>query len=185
MKPSIVGLLAAAALAAPSGSSLWAQTRTPWIHVRVEEPKKDSKVSVNVPLAVAEAALALAPRNVVADGQIHLGGKGRHLSVADLRRMWKELRTTGDAELVSIEDKTETVKITRLGEHVRVRVDNPSETETVDIEVPVTAVDALFSGEGESLDLRAALAVMQKHRGEVIKVEDGDSKVRIWIDEGM
>jgi hypothetical protein len=185
MKASIVGLLAAVTLAAPSASSVWAQTRTPWIHVRVEEPKKDSKVSVNVPLTVAEAALALAPRSVVADGKIHIGDKGRHLSVADLRRMWKELRTTGDAELVSIEEKAQTVKITRVGEHVRVRVDSPAETETVDIDVPVTALDALFSGEGESLDLRAALAVMQKHRGEVIKVEDGDSKVRIWIDEEM
>jgi len=184
MRRSIAGPLAAAALTA-SASPLWAQTRTPWIHVRVEEPKRDSKVSVNVPLTVAEAALALAPRNVVADGKIKIGGAGRHLSVTDLRRLWKELRTTGDAELVSVEDEDQTVKITRVGEHVRVRVDSPSRTETVDIEVPVTALDALFSGEGESLDLRAALAVMQKHRGEVIKVNDGDSKVRIWIDEEM
>jgi hypothetical protein len=48
----------------------------------------------------------------------------------------------------------------------------------------VTLVDALLSGEGESLDLSAALAEVRKLRGEIVRVKDEDSQVRIWIDEG-
>jgi hypothetical protein len=99
--------------------------------------------------------------------------------------MWKELRASGDAEIVSVEEKTQTVKIARAGDKIHVRVDDPSRDQAVNVEVPVTAVDALFSGEGEDLNLRAALEELQKLRGEVVKVDDKNSKVRIWIDEGI
>ena len=183
MRRSVVGLVLAAAVAAPA--SLWAQAKTPWIHVRVEEPRKESKVSVNVPMTVAMAALSLAPEKVASGGRVHLGDGCRGPSVAELRRMWKELRATGDAEIVSVEDKTQTVKVARVGDRIRVRVDDPSREEAVNVEVPVTAVDALFSGESEDLNLRAALEELQKLRGEVVRVDDKNSKVRIWIDEGI
>lgn len=184
MKRSVVGLLAVTALAAPVGSRVWAQTRVPWIHVRVEEPRNDSKVSVNLPLSVAQAALNLAPEKVLSDGRMHLGHAGKGLSATDMRRMWGELRASGDAEIVSVEDKNETVKIARLGDRIRIRVESPERNESVSIEMPVGAVDALLSGEGESLNLRAAFGELQKLRGEVVKVDDKDTKVRIWIDEG-
>ena len=162
-----------------------AENKTAWIHVRVEEPGKDSKVSVNVPLPVAEAALALAPENVARSGHIHLGPRCRDLSLADLRRAWKELRDAGDAEIVSVEDKDETVKIGRTGDKVRIRVDESNKKETVNIEVPTAAVDALLSGDGEELNLRAALEQIKHIRGDVVRVDNADSKVRIWIDEGI
>lgn len=179
---AVVVTLAVAALA---GSSLWGQTKAPWIHVRVEEPQKESKVSVNVPMTVAMAALSLAPEKVASGGRVHLGEGCKGPSVAELRRMWKELRASGDAEIVSVEEKTQTVKIARAGDKIHVRVDDPSRDQAVNVEVPVTAVDALFSGEGEDLNLRAALEELQKLRGEVVKVDDKNSKVRIWIDEGI
>lgn len=163
-----------------------AQTKAPWIHVRVEEGNKDSKVSVNVPLSVAEAALAAAPSPVVTGGKVHIGCHGRGMSVASLRKAWVELRKSGDAEFVSVEESDQTVKIARAGDRVHVRVTSTGgKAEKVSVELPVAAVDALFAGEGEDLDLRGALDEIKKVRGDVVQVDDGDSKVRIWIDEGI
>src|SRR5438046_2779465 len=89
MKRQAWVLMAGAALAMASGVPVQAQTKTAWIHVRVEEPRNDSKVSVNLPLTVVQAALALAPEKIVSEGRIHLSGHGHgrgDLSVADLRK---------------------------------------------------------------------------------------------------
>lgn len=173
----------AAVLSLPALAS--AQAKAPWIHVRVEEGHKDSKVSVNVPLSVAEAALAAAPSSVIAQGKVQLGCHGRGMSVASLRKAWAELRKSGDAEFVSVEEADQTVKISRAADRVHVRVTSTGKGEKVSVEVPVAAVDALFAGEGEDLDLRGALDEIKKVRGDVVQVDDGDSKVRIWIDEGI
>jgi hypothetical protein len=162
-----------------------AQAKAPWIHVRVEEEHKNSKVSVNVPLSVAEAALAAAPSSVVSQGKIQLGCHGRGMSVASLRKAWAELRKSGDAEFVSVEETDQTVKISREADRVHVRVTSTGKGEKVTVEVPVSAVDALLAGDGEDLDLKGALAEIKKVRGDVVQVNDGDSKVRIWIDEGI
>jgi len=55
----------------------------------------------------------------------------------------------------------------------------------VSVELPVAAVDALFAGDGEDLDLKGALDEIRKVRGDVVQVDDGESRVRIWIDEGI
>ena len=72
-----LGLLAANAGAAES---------VPWLHVRVEEPGREAKVNVNLPLSVVEAALKAAPEKVVSNGRLHLGHHGHDLSLSDLRR---------------------------------------------------------------------------------------------------
>ena len=58
--------------------------------------------------------------------------------------------------------------------------DGPGE---VRVEVPVSLVDALLSGEGEQVNLQAAVGELMKRRGDIVRVHDEDSNVRIWIDE--
>lgn len=180
------GVLVAAvfAVAVPAWTAQAAE-KTAWIHIRVEEPGKESKVSVNVPVPVAEAALAMAPDTVGTGGHLHLGPHCQNLSLADLRRAWTELRAAGDAEIVSVEEKDQTVKIGRAGDKVRIHVDGHGKGESVHIEVPTAAVDALLAGEGEELNLRGALNEIRHLRGDVVRVDGDDSKVRIWIDEGI
>lgn len=176
-------VLAVLALGGPLGAHARAET-VPWLHVRVEEPRREAKVSVNLPLSVVEAALKAAPERIVSDGRIRLGGHRHDLSLSDLRRLWTELRATGDAELVSVEDRDETVRIARAGSLVQIRVEKPGRKEQVQVDLPVTLVDALLSGEGDSVDLKAALAEVRRLRGDIVRVKDDDSQVRIWIDEG-
>jgi hypothetical protein len=171
----------AACLTAALTAPLAAQT--PWIHVEVDERGgEDAHVKVNLPLSVVEVVLAAAPEKILKEGRFHVHDHG-DIDVEELRRAWSELRRSGDGELVSIEKRDATVSVRREGDHVLVDVDERSKGDTVHVRVPVSVVDALFSGEGEELNLKDALAELKSLRGDVVRVDDGGSKVRVWIDE--
>jgi len=181
MKKSVLLVGGLAAMALLPASAAVAQTSTPWLHVRIEEPKKESRVRVNLPLSVVEAVLKASPEIIERHGKIHLG-HDHGLKLADIRKIWKELSATGDAELVSVEEKDEHVKVARKGDLVQVFVDKGGKEE-VRVEVPVSLVDALLSGEGESANIQAAVAELQKRRGDIVSVREEDSTVRVWIDD--
>ena len=74
--------------------------------------------------------------------------------------------------------------VARDGHYIRVRVvDLATDAYRIRIDLPVTAVDALFSGEGEKIDLGAAIAQLRTERGDIVRVDDEKKRVRIWIDE--
>lgn len=161
-----------------------------WLHVRVDENHggksgKGSKVRVNVPLAVVEAALEAAPQKFVEKGRIKLDMKNDHdLSLEDMRRVWNELKNAGDTELVSVEEEDEHVTIARKGDVVQVRVTNrKDDQEQVHVDVPVNLVDAVLAGDSESVDVKAVIRELRSRRGDIVRVTDKDSAVRIWIDE--
>jgi len=160
------------------------QAQTPWIHIEVDENEADaSHVKVNLPLSVVQIALEAAPEKIVDDGKIRMHHIDEDLDVEDLRRMWNELRSAPDSELVTIQEKEETVSIRRQGDQILVEVDNRKDGDTVHVRVPVTVVDALFSGEGQELNLKGAISELKSLRGDIVRVDDGETKVRIWIDE--
>ena len=184
MNTCAVAVLALAApLAAASVPAASPSGGTAWLHVRVEELKQRSRVHVNLPLPAVEAALKAAPDLIASEGRIHLGGHGRHLDVDDFRQVWKELKTVGDAEIVSVEDGDDRVNVSKKGNLLQIRVQEGGDRETVHVGVPSALVDALFSGPGDELNVRAAIAELRKLRGDVVRVNDRSSTVRIWIDE--
>ena len=131
-----------------------------------------------------QIALEAAPDEFVSDGNIHLDHVDEDLDIEDMRRMWNELRDVGDAEFVSVEGDDETVSVRRVGDKVHVDVDDHDDGDQVRVEVPVSVVDALFSGsDGDSLDIEKALEELRSQRGDIVRVEDGETKVRVWIDE--
>lgn len=157
----------------------------PWLHVRVEEPRQQKKVAVNLPLSVVEVAIKRLPDKPFSMGRFHINHDGpfRDVEIADLRRMWAELKTTGDAELVTVEERDKSVRIAKEGGVVLIRVEKPKGGESVKVDLPTQVVDALLSGDGPELNVRAALAEMQKRRGEIVRVNDNGKAVRIWIDD--
>src|SRR5262245_3383547 len=94
---------------------------TAWLHVRVEEPGKGSKVHVNLPLPVVEAALKAAPETIESEGHIHFGRHGRDMRLADVRQAWRDLRAAGDTDLVTVEEDDGTMTVSRRGDQVQVR----------------------------------------------------------------
>jgi hypothetical protein len=188
MRLRMAGLagLALLATAAPGHTQPPASAAQAWLHVRVDEPSKQGKVSVNLPLSVVTVALQAAPDTVLRNGRFRMGhgeDGDSNLSVADLRRAWAELKKTGDTEFATVEDDGEKVRVARAGDLVLVHVDKVDRSESVRVEVPVGVVDALFSAPGDELNIRAALGELQKRRGDIVRVKDQDSSVRVWIDE--
>lgn len=156
----------------------------PWIHVQVEEAK-GSKVHVNVPLSLLEIAMSAAPQRVFDDKHIRINGR-HDLKIADMRRMWAELKAAGETEFVRVQDEDDdgVVTVSRKGDLVQVRVEGGRKSEQVMVDVPVSLVDALFSGEGEELNIKAAIGELSKRRGDIVRVQDAKDTVRVWIDEG-
>jgi hypothetical protein len=74
--------------------------------------------------------------------------------------------------------------VARKGDLVQVRVKNTGSREEVHVDVPVAVVDALLSGEGESLNVKAGVAALRALRGDIVRVNDKETSVRVWIDEG-
>jgi hypothetical protein len=161
-----------------------------WLHVRVDETRggksgKGSKVRVNVPLAVVEAALEAAPQKFVDKGRIKID-MGRTTTTCRSRRCagsGTSSRTRATPELVSVEEEDEHVTVARKGDVVQVRVTNAKDQEQVHVDVPVNLVDAVLAGDSESVDVKAVIRELRSRRGDIVRVTDKDSAVRIWIDE--
>ena len=152
-----------------------------WLHVRVEEPG-ETRLSVNLPLALVEIGLDIADRHVMHEKDFHWGRDGK-VTVADLRRMWAELEAVGDADLVEIEDGDTRVHISRRGDRVLIRADE-GDRSRIRMEMPAVVVAALLGTDDERLNLRAAVQELARTgTQDILEVRDGETTVRVWIAE--
>ena len=158
----------------------------PWLHVQVTGQDDGAEnVAVNVPLSAAEPLLALVPHRVLSDGQLSLAGREVPVNVGAMRDLWRVLMEVGDTEFVTVDGEDETVRIARVGDQITVQVEDRDEegTETVDIQLPIVVVDALLAGDGDTLNVRAAVERLGELRGDIVRVSEDERQVRIWIDE--
>ncbi len=170
------------ASAATMGRLATQQGSEPWIHVEISGDS-GADVNLNLPLAAVTAMLALAPETIVQDGQLQLGDS--EVSVSAIREMWRELRAAGDVEFVTIQQDDQDVRIARQGDMILVNVTDRDGNgdEEVRVEIPVPVVDALLSGDGDTLNIRAAADELSTLRGELVRVIESDNNIRVWIDE--
>jgi hypothetical protein len=174
----IVAIALAAILSPPL---LAQQKKDPWLHVEVRESKDEPEiVKVNLPFSMVDIALKIAQDKKLNGGKFRLDSTD--LSVPDLKKMWTEFKKAGNADFVTVEKKTESVKISKEGNYLLIKVSEKNQ-QKVDLRVPVEVVDALLAAPGDELDIRAALVAMQqKGIGDILSVTDKDTKVRIWVD---
>ena len=158
----------------------------PWLHVQITAQEDgEENVSVNVPLSAAEPMLALVPHRILSDGQLSLAGRDVPLNVGAMRDLWRALTEVGDTEFVTVDGEDETVRIARVGDQITVRVEERDEdgNETVDVQLPIVVVDALLSGDADTLNVRAAVERLGELRGDIVRVTEDERQIRIWIDE--
>ena len=160
-----------------------AQSKDPWLHLEVQEKSSDpALVKVNLPMSMVDVALDFVKDNKLRHGQLKLDTN--EISVAEMRHIWNELKKAGDGEFVSVEKKTETVRIARQGGLLVVKVTGPDKQKAkVDLKIPTDVVDALLQGSGDELNVKAALVAMQQRSlGEILTVNDEQTQVRLWIE---
>ena len=143
----------------------------------------DFAANINLPLSAVEPLLSLVPHGAVSDRLLDLTGE--EVNVGAMRDLWRAIAGVGEAEFVAVDGDDETVRIARTGDQINVQVEECDEDggEVVDIRVPVAVVDALLSGDGEALNVHAAVEQLGKLRGDIVRVSGGEHQVRVWIDE--
>lgn len=152
-----------------------------WIHLRVEERSGGgARVDVQVPVAMLSS---LMPALQVRLDRGTIACDGTDVSLAELRAYWTAARKSRDGEYVTVRDAESHVRVAKINGWVHINVDEKSgDRERVRIRVPVPVVDALLGGD-QTVDLAAVGRALEKAPdGELIRVEDGDDEVRIWID---
>ena len=125
------------------------------------------------------------PDRVMDRGRIRMG-RDHELSVSDLRSVWEALRTNEDSEFVSIERDEGLVRVALSGDVIQIRFedfDDDDAARTVRAEIPVAVVDALLSGDDDVLDIVGALDQLKQIRSDLVRMTDGDERVRVWIDD--
>ena len=143
----------------------------------------DFDANINLPLSAVEPLLSLVPHGVLSDLLLDLAGD--EVNVGAMRDLWRAIAGVGEAEFVAVDGEDETVRIARTGDRINVQVQECDEDggETVDIRIPVAVVNALLSGDGETLNVHAAVEQLGELRGDIVRVSGGEHQVRVWIDD--
>lgn len=178
MKRAIIAVALAALVTSGAGILSAAETDL-WLHVKVEEDN-DTKVTVNLPMSVVSKALPMLPQEHFDAHHMHLDDVD--ISVSEMRELWQEVQATPDATFVTVEEDDEKVRVWKEGGYLMVSVIEDG-GENVEVRVPGRVVDALLSGEGDELDLLAALeALVDEGEGQLVQVTGDDENVRVWVD---
>ncbi len=153
-----------------------------WLHVRVETDEQE-QIRVNIPLSLVTTVLPIIERQAPREFSRHgIRIENQEISVAELRQIWAELKSTGNYELATIISPDANVVVKLEDDYLKVDTD-ASSRERVQVRVPVRVVDALLAGTGEELNLTAALEALQAEpEQEFVSVDAEDAKVRVWID---
>jgi len=153
-----------------------------WIHVYVEDGDEDGEtVRINVPFSLVREVLPLIRNEHLSDGKVRFPAD-LELEGIDLREALRAVREVADGEFVTVKGRDESVVVAKRGGLLLIDVDDGDEK--VRVRLPIEVLDAMFTEDSDELDLLAALRVLgETYPGEqIITVDDGSSKVRVWID---
>ena len=179
MKRTVIAVALAALVACGAGVSS-ATDNDLWLHVKVEEAN-DTKITVNLPMSVVGKALPMLPDEHFNAGHMRLDDV--HMSIAEMRELWQEVQATPDVTFVTVEEEDQKVRVWKEDGYLMVSVDEGDRGDNVEVRVPARVVDALLSGEGEELDLVAAMeALVEEGEGQLITVSGDSENVRVWVD---
>jgi hypothetical protein len=154
-----------------------------WLHIRVDEPSEGSKVNVNLPFSLLRTAMPSLPAETL--GVRELRVDKTDLSAAELRRIWHQLAQGEDATYVTVRHGKERVLIAKRGAYLVMQSHDAESSDRQDVEVklPIRVIEALLSGNGDELNLTAALeALAESGEGELVTVNSDRDTVHIWVD---
>lgn len=172
-------ILAAMLLTFAAGLALADAER--WLHVRVLDD--EDKVSVNLPVELVATVLASVEHDTFRDGRIQIDevDVDRELVEAIL----KAAVESRDGEFMRVEEGDETVVVVHK-KNDTLYVDIEEDHERVKVQIPLKVARAMLDGDGDTLNIVAALEALGEGKGStLVTVDDGDAKVRVWVDSSM
>ena len=149
------------------------------------QEEADFSVNINLPLSVVEPLFRLAAPVIVSAGQVAMPGYDAPLDMEAMHSLWRAIESVGDTEFLTVESEDETVRIARTGDQIHVQMEECDEEgrETADIRLPIVILDALFSGDSNTLNVSAAVNRLSELRGDIVHATGDDYRVRVWVDE--
>ncbi|HUO35631.1 MAG TPA: hypothetical protein VMU43_11630 [Candidatus Acidoferrum sp.] len=182
---ALVTAFAASALLAPFSMPVHAAPADRYLHVRVEDGTDGSDVNVNIPLSMAEKIPPAIHNGQLSEGRVAISGKD--LNDVDIQTILKAIHDAPDNEFVSIKQADQDVRVLKSNGNilVKIRDSRGKEADKVDVTIPLSVADALFSTYHQNqLDVAAALrALDQAGQTLAITVEEASQHVRVWVDE--
>jgi hypothetical protein len=172
-----------AALAALILAAVPAAASDLWLHVTVRQAKGDhANVTVNLPISVVEKALPLIPQDAMQNGRVVI--EDADFDARQLRDVWQEVKNSPDMTFATVKTDNESVKVYKERGYLMARTTEARETGTqVHARIPLSVVDALLSGDANTLNIQAAIqALAAEGEGELVTVQDGSDNVRVWVD---
>ncbi|HEV2205440.1 MAG TPA: hypothetical protein VGR36_02805 [Candidatus Acidoferrales bacterium] len=156
-----------------------------YLHVRVQDGDKGQNVNVNVPLSMAEKILPAINHDPLHNGIVTV--HQADMQGVDVRQILDAVRTAPDGQFVTINNTKEgqSVRVAKSNGNIVVHVrDERSKQQDVDITVPMTVINALFStAKRDELNVAAALqSLADTGNGLLVVVHNADQNVRIWVD---
>jgi hypothetical protein len=148
-----------------------------YVVVDVKADPDAPRIVLPVPLVAAEAALAFVPEK---DLFVDVGPEAeRILPVA--REIAAELRTIPDTDLVTVDDGDDHVRIAKRGDRIEVHV-REGDHQKVDVTVPIDCLEkALGAMHSGRVDVSRLVSALHRADGDLVRVEDGDTRVRITV----
>ncbi|HTZ72886.1 MAG TPA: hypothetical protein VMB47_03120 [Candidatus Aquilonibacter sp.] len=155
-----------------------------FLHVQVSQADKDGgDVNVNLPLEVAEKILPTINRGPLHEGRVTLDKD--QLQGIDMPTIISALRDSPDNKIVTIRQKDENIDVAKTDGNIVVHVRESGKSgDNVNVTVPISVVNALFSTEQQNqIDVAAALNALDKAGDTfLVTVESTSEHVRVWID---
>jgi hypothetical protein len=136
------------------------------------------RIVVPVPLVLAQAAVALAPVAAPDKAMRIPEDAAEHMGLA--REVVEALAEAPDGEFVRVEERDETVVISKEGRTLKVRV--TGKRESVSVNVPLhLALSALPGEDGRIRTAALAGALSGVRFTDLVDVKDGKDHVRVWV----
>ncbi|MBM4117706.1 hypothetical protein FJ251_08170 [bacterium] len=176
-------VLGALSLALLSGGATLAGAETEhWLHVRVLDGEE--KVSVNLPVELVATVIETAESDNFHRGRLIV--EDQEFDRELVRAILQAAVESGDGEFVRVEaaDGAQ-ISVRKQKAMLLVDIDERAEDTQVRVSIPIAVVRAMLDGEGEALNIKAALDALGQHDGALVTIDDGDSTVRVWVDASM
>lgn len=161
-----------------------AQAQELWFHVEVHEASgENAQVKVNLPISMIQSMMPMISQQAEMHGGTEFDIDGSDVTVDDLRQVLASLRDAPDATFAEVLTDDERVVFYKQGAYLRAETVEGTDTE-IQARFPIAVLDALLSGPGDRLDFEAAVMALAAHGpGDLVTVRDGETRVRVWIDE--